>query len=68
MGDYAKAVELYRQAEGQAGVDANLVNMHLGMALARSGDKAGAAAAFKKVSGPNAQIAQYWTIYLNQAA
>ena len=68
MGDYAKAVELYRQAEGQAGVDANLVNMHLGMALARSGDKAGAAAAFKKVSGSNAQIAQYWTIYLNQAA
>lgn len=68
MGDYAKAIELYRKAEGQAGVDANLVNMHLGMALARSGDKAGAAAAFKKVSGPNAQIAQYWTIYLNQAA
>ena len=68
LGDYAKAIELYRMAEGKADVDANLVNMHLGMALARSGDKAGAAAAFKKVTGPNAQIAQYWTIYLNQAA
>jgi tetratricopeptide (TPR) repeat protein len=68
MGDYAKAIELYRMAEGKPGADPNLVNMHLGMALARSGDKAGAVEAFKKVSGPNAQIAQYWTIYVNQAA
>lgn len=68
LGDYAKAAELYRMAEGKGGVDANIVNMHLGMALARSGDKAGAAAAFKKVGGPNAQIAQYWTIHLNQPA
>ena len=68
MGDYAKAIELYRMAEGKPGSDANLVNMHLGMALARSGDKAGATAAFKRVSGANAQIAQYWTIYVNQPA
>ncbi len=68
MGNYAKAVEHYGMAEGKAGVDANLVNMHLGMALARSGDKAGAAAAFKKVAGPNAAIAQYWMIYVNQMA
>ena len=68
MGNYAKAIELYRMAEGKSGADASLVNMHLGMALARSGDKAGAAAAFKKVSGPNAAIAQYWTIYVNQMA
>ena len=68
MGDYAKAIELYRMAEGKPGTDPNIVNMHLGMALARSGDKAGATEAFKKVTGPNAQIAQYWTIYVNQAA
>ena len=68
MGNYAKAVELYRMAEAKAGADANLVNMHLGMALTRSGDKAGAAAAFKKVTGPNAAIAQYWTIYVSQMA
>ena len=68
LGDYAKAIELYRMAEGKPGADANLINMHLGMALARSGDKAGAAAAFKKVTGPNAAIAQYWTIYVNQQA
>jgi tetratricopeptide (TPR) repeat protein len=68
MGNYAKAIELYRMAEGKPGADANLVNMHLGMALARSGDKAGAVDAFKKVTGPNAPIAQYWTIYVNQMA
>ena len=55
-------------ADGKPGADANLVNMHLGMALARSGDKAGAAEAFKKVTGPNAAIAQYWTVYVNQQA
>ena len=68
MGDYAKAIELYRGAIGKSDVDQSLVNMHLGMALARSGDKAGAVEAFKKVTGSNAQIAQYWTIYVNQAA
>lgn len=68
MGNYAKAIELYRMAEGKAGADTSLVNMHLGMALARSGDKAGATEAFRKVTGPNAPIAQYWTIYVNQMA
>ena len=68
LGNYAKAIELYRAAEGKAGADANLINMHLGMALARSGDKAGALEAFKKVTGPSAPVAQYWTIYVNQAA
>ena len=68
IGNYAKAIELYRMADGKPGADASLVNMHLGMALARNGDKAGAAEAFKKVSGPNAAIAQYWMIYVNQMA
>lgn len=68
LGNYAKAIELYRMAEGKAGADANLLNMHLGMALARSGDKAGAIEAFKKVTGPDAPIAQFWTIYVNQGA
>ena len=68
MGNYAKAIELYRMAEGKGGADANLINMHLGMAMARSGDKAGALEAFKKVTGPSAPIAQFWTIYVNQQA
>lgn len=66
LGDYAKAAEIYRKAVGQPGVDPNLVNLHLGMALARSGDKAAALEALKKVSGPQAAIAQYWTIFVNQ--
>ena len=68
IGDYAKAAELYRQAKGKPGVDAGLVDLHLGMALARSGDKAGAAAALGQVSGAHAAVAQYWLIYVNQMA
>lgn len=63
-GDYAKAAELYRAALGKAGVDANLANLHLGMALARAGDKAGATAALDKVAGPRAALARYWQAWL----
>ena len=48
------------------GVDAEVINLHLGMALAKSGDKAGAAAAFNAVTGPRADIAKFWLTYLNQ--
>lgn len=67
-GQYAKAVELYRQAMGKPGVDSSVANMHLGMALARSGDKAGATAAFNAVSGNLSGIAKYWLIYVQQQA
>ena len=56
-GEYAKATELYRAALTKSGADANLINLHLGMALARSGDKAGATAAFKSVGGGQAELA-----------
>lgn len=68
MGDYAKAVELYRMAMGKPGVDADVANLHIGMALARSGDKAGATAAFNAVTGTRADIAKFWLTYLNQKA
>ena len=67
-GNYAKAAELYRLAKGKPGVDQGLVDLHLGMALARSGDKAGAAAALGQVGGAHAPVAQYWLIYVNQMA
>lgn len=67
MGDYSKAAELYRMASGKPGVDASVANLHLGMALARSGDKAGATTAFKAVTGGRAEIAAYWLAYLGQA-
>ena len=68
MGEYAKAAELYRKAIGKPGVDANVANLHLGMALARTGDKAGATAALNTVTGPRADIAKFWLAYVNQKA
>lgn len=62
--NYAKAAELYRAALGKGGVDANEVNTRLGIALARSGDKPGAQAAFGAVTGnPRAGIAALWTTW-----
>ena len=68
MGDFPKAVELYRMSMGKPGVDAEVANLHIGMALARSGDKAGATAALNAVKGPRADIAKFWLTYLNQKA
>ena len=65
-GNWAKAAALYQVALTKGGVDANIVNTHLGIALARSGDKAGALAAFAKVQGsPRAEIASFWATWLN---
>lgn len=67
-GDYAKAVSLYRAALQKGGVDANLVNTHLGMALAQSGDRAGAEQAFKAVTGPRAELAGLWLSWMASRA
>ena len=58
----------YRLALQKGGIDANTANTRLGIALARSGDKAGAQAALAAVTGPRAPIAHYWVIWLNRAA
>lgn len=63
-GDYAKAAELFRAALGKPGADKDLVNLRLGMSLARAGDTAGATAALNAVSGPRAEVAKYWLTYL----
>lgn len=64
--NYAKAVTLYRQALSKGGVNTDEVNTHLGIALAMSGDAAGAKAAFALVTGaPRNDIAAFWTIYLD---
>jgi tetratricopeptide (TPR) repeat protein len=68
LGNYAKAAETYRAALAKSDADANVGNLHLGMALARSGDKAGAAAAFAKVGGSLSEIAKYWQVYLQTVA
>jgi tetratricopeptide (TPR) repeat protein len=63
-GRFDKAAELYRTALKRPGADASLVNLHLGMALARAGDKAGATAALSAVTGPRTEIAKYWLAYV----
>lgn len=65
-GENAKAVEMYRLALQKGGVDAPEVKTRIGIALARSGDKAGAEAAFNAVqSGKRADIAKFWLAHLN---
>lgn len=66
MGNYAKAVELYHMAMGKPGVDKDVANLHVGMALARAGDKAGASAALNSVTGERAGIAKFWMAYVGQ--
>lgn len=68
MGDYSNAVAAYKAAMAKPDGDASLANLHIGMALARSGDKAGATAALNAVTGPRAEIAKYWLTYLAQKA
>lgn len=67
-GDYAKASSFYRTALTKTGVDANVINTRLGMALAMSGDKAGATAAFNAVTGPRQELARYWLLWLSKRA
>lgn len=64
--NYAKAIELYRLALQKGGVDADVVNTRLGIALARSGDKAGARAAFEAVkTSPRSDVAKLWILFLD---
>lgn len=65
IGAFAEAAPLFRAAAAKGGVDANLANLRLGMALARAGDKAGATAALSAVTGPQANTAKYWLIWVN---
>lgn len=68
-GNFAKAAELYQMALRKGGVDAATVNTRLGLALAKTGDRAGAEAAFRAVSGaPRDQLARFYQIWLEQRA
>ena len=46
----------------------HVANLRLGIALARSGDKAGATAAFNAVGGARAPIAKLWLAWLGTQA
>ena len=67
--NYATAIELYRLALSKGGVNADDVNLHLGIAQAKSGDKAGAAASFGAVkTTPRLETAQLWMAWMNAPA
>jgi tetratricopeptide (TPR) repeat protein len=63
-GDYAQAADLFRAALTKNGVDKDLANLRLGMALAGAGDKAGATAALNAAGGAQADVAKLWLTYL----
>ena len=67
-GDYAKAADFYRLALEKGSIDANLANTRLGMALAMSGQRPAAEAAFKAVTGPRADLANFWLLWLSSRA
>ncbi|MCM8730156.1 tetratricopeptide repeat protein [Hephaestia sp. GCM10023244] len=68
-GDYTHAIELYRLALEKGSVDTDAVNTHLGIALALTGDKAGATTAFDAVqAAPRTDIAALWKTWLNVGA
>ena len=64
VGDFANAAQIYRAALGKTGADSNLINLHLGAALAQQGDKTGATAALNTVTGSEAAVAKLWLAYL----
>ncbi|KEQ54906.1 tetratricopeptide repeat protein [Sphingobium chlorophenolicum] len=67
LAQFAQAVGQYRLALSKGGVDANKANARLGVALARSGDLAGAKAALGQVTGGNwANVAGFWSVWVDQ--
>lgn len=63
-GEYAPAAELYRAAL-QKGTDAGTANVRIGAALALAGQRAAAETAFRAVTGPRAELAQLWLLWLS---
>jgi hypothetical protein len=67
-GEPAKAIPLYRLALQKGGVDAQQVNLRLGMALALSGAKPDAKTTLAGVNqGANADIAGLWTQWVDMS-
>jgi len=69
QGNFAKSATFYKTALTKGGVNVEEVNTRLGIALARSGDKAGAKAAFANVkTGPRGDIAGFWSTWVDGQA
>jgi tetratricopeptide (TPR) repeat protein len=63
-GEHAKAIALYRAALTKGGIDSNLVNTRLAMALLASGDRAGAETAFRALTGSRQTLGAFWLAWL----
>jgi tetratricopeptide (TPR) repeat protein len=64
-GDYASAIEMYDKAASLGGVDASTVNLRKGAALAKSGQKDAAKQVLAQVTGPRADLAQFWIVFID---
>jgi hypothetical protein len=64
-GDDTKAIALYRSAMAKGGIDMDAANMHLGMALLRSGQRDEARAKFASVTGARSEVAKFWTLFVD---
>jgi hypothetical protein len=63
-GQYAEAATLYQAALLKGGEDANLVNSRLGASLALAGRRPEAEVALRAVTGPRADLAGFWLVWL----
>lgn len=66
-GEHAKAIALYRAALSKGGVDANVVNTRIAMAQLASGDRAGAEATFKALTGTRGDLGAFWIAWLTRS-
>ena len=66
--NYPAAADLFRAAIQKGGVDPGVANTRLGIALALAGRRAEAEAAFRAVTGPRADLAALWLVWLGQRA
>ena len=68
LGQYPQAAAHYRLALLKGGVETERVNSRLGIALARSGDLAGAQTLLGQSSGEWANVARFWNVWVDQQA
>lgn len=64
--DYASAIEMYSKAESLGGVDVNAVRLRKAAALAQSGQKDAAKQILSTVTGPRADIAKFWMVFIDR--
>jgi hypothetical protein len=57
---------MYGKAESLGGVDLAMVKLRKAAALAKSGQKDAAKQILATITGPRADLAKYWTIFIDR--